>query len=74
MHVQIPPWEVFLMVEVINPAAVECGASANNTVNLVALIQQLPGHVGAILASHTGNEGSLLLAHVFLQVQLLMIR
>jgi hypothetical protein len=62
------------MVEVINPAAVECGTAANNTVNLVALIQQLPGHIRAILASNTGNEGSLLLAHAFLQVQLSMIR
>jgi len=36
-------------------------------VDLVALLQELLRHVGAVLARHTGDEGALHLSQLFLQ-------
>ncbi len=43
------------MVEVINPAAIKRRAAADHSVNLVALVQQLTGHVGAVLPGDPSN-------------------
>jgi stage V sporulation protein SpoVS len=54
---------MIIVVQVINAGAVECAGAPNQAVHLVALLQQLLGHVGAILTCDPGYECTAYLCH-----------
>lgn len=72
MQVQIAPWQMVVMMEVIDPGAVEGARSPYQPVNLIALIEELLGHIGAVLACHTRDECSLV-HHTYLPVESLRV-
>ena len=55
---------MLVVMEVIDARSIEGAGSANQSVDLIALLQQLLGHVGAILPGDPGDEGPLTLCHV----------
>lgn len=67
MQVKVPPRNVLIVMKVIDPTTIERRRPANQSMNLIALIQQLLGHIRAILTGHTGDEGTPLLGHFLLQ-------
>jgi hypothetical protein len=63
MQIQVSAGEVIVMVEVVDPATIETGGSANQAVDFITLIQELLSHIGAILTGHPGNKGPLRFHH-----------
>jgi hypothetical protein len=51
---------VWILVEVVDPGGVEGRSSPDEPVNLIALLQQQLGEIGAVLAGNAGDECSLL--------------
>jgi hypothetical protein len=54
--------DVGILKEMIDPAGVEAAGSPLNTVNLVPLLQQQLGQIGAILTSDPSDEGCFITA------------
>jgi hypothetical protein len=52
---QVLAWQVVVMVQVVDPAPVKARGAADQTVDFIALFQQLLGHIRAVLTGYTGN-------------------
>ncbi len=46
-----------IVIEMGNPSRIEGGAPSNNPMDLISLLEQQLGQVGAVLARDTGDEG-----------------
>ena len=56
---QADPLLVGVVVEVVDPVGVEARGAADDAVDLVALLEQELGQVGAVLAGDAGDQGAL---------------
>lgn len=67
VQVEVLTWEVIIVMQVVNTAAVERARTAHDAVHFVALVQQLAGHVGAVLTRHARDERALCLCQDILR-------
>ena len=64
MEMQILSRQMFIVVQVIDATAVERAGPPDESVDFIALVQKLLGHVRAVLAGHSSNERSSGFRHV----------
>jgi hypothetical protein len=58
-HKKTHAYRVSVAIDVVDATGVEGGGSSDDAVDLVALLQEQLGEVGAVLARNAGDEGSL---------------
>ena len=68
VQVQVLARNVLGRMQVIDPGAIEGARAANQSMDLVSLVQQLLRHVRAILTRDTRDEGALCLGHPILRI------
>ena len=63
VQVEVLAGDVLIVVQVIDAGAVERARAPHHPVDLVPLVQQLLGHVRAVLPGHARDERTLRLRH-----------
>ena len=63
VQMEVLAGDVVVMVQVVDARPIEGAGPANDAVHLVALVQQLLGHVRAVLTGHARDERTLRLRH-----------
>jgi hypothetical protein len=64
VEVQVLPWKMLIVMQMVNATPIEGARPPDQAVHLIPLVEQLLGHVRAILTGHTGDQRSSGFRHV----------